>query len=54
MPPNADSVTVPIRADTAEFDEWVRSVRLLMSQIGFALDNYLASRPSPGIDQSNG
>ena len=46
MTPTADKVTVSVTPDTAAFDEWARSVRLLVSQIGFALDNYLASRPS--------
>ena len=44
---DANKVTLSISAETEAFDEWVRSVRLLVSQIGFALDNYLASRLSP-------
>ena len=35
-------ITDPV---TDEFDAWVASLRLLVSQIGFAFDTYLAKRP---------
>jgi hypothetical protein len=49
---NADSVRVTVTADTEAFDDWMRSLRLLVSQIGFALDGYLATRPPAHIDRS--
>jgi hypothetical protein len=42
----ADPVVITLTADTATLDEQLRALRLLVSQIGFALDNYLATRPS--------
>ena len=47
MNAKANDVTVHIAADVAEFDEWLRSLRLLISQVGAALDGYLATRPPP-------
>lgn len=41
-----ESIKVGVEADTAAFDEWIAQLRLLVSQVGFALDAYLASRPS--------
>jgi putative N-acetylmannosamine-6-phosphate epimerase len=50
--PNADSVRVFVTADTEQLDECLRALRLLVSQIGFALDGYLASRPPTQNDRS--
>jgi hypothetical protein len=50
---NKKTIQVHVAADTEEFDVWVRSLRLLVSQIGFALDGYLAGRPSPNTDSSS-
>lgn len=36
---------ITVTASTADFDEWVRSIRLLVSQIGFTLDGYLERQP---------
>jgi hypothetical protein len=43
-------IIVHVAPNTAEFDEWVHSLRVLVSQIGFALDGYLAARPAQPVD----
>lgn len=45
-----EETEMQLSLDAAAFDDWVRAVRLLLSHLGFALDNYLASRPPPDTD----
>jgi hypothetical protein len=42
---STEPLVVHLVPDTAEFDAWVASLRLLVSQLGFVLDTYLESRP---------
>lgn len=39
-------IELSVAVNTEAFDDWVRALRLLVSHIGFALDGYLADRPT--------
>lgn len=45
--------TITIKPNTEEVDAWIADFRLLLSQIGFAIDNYLAARLTTDLGETS-